>query len=398
MEADTSRARLLGAIDARRRGIGHYLATTRPVNRRLTTISIVSSCLAAALAAGPAVGGADLAETVRNGLGLGQSEGVWRLLCLAAVVASVTAAISANLSRSSDLTARIAAVEAANSLLEGLRTRVRFSRLPVADAAQQYQEIITRVPWVSEVLDVPSGGSAADDDEESPDGSDRLRPTTRPATYLIGTAVFAASFALVAVVGLVAGLVRAAPASAAPGTAAPATPPPTSVVAPSSATPTVEPVAFDVYSGATSGGTTLAVVIDGGRVSAYLCDGAAVEAWFDGSVTDGRIELTGRNGAAITATVRDGSLVGTTSVGGTVEFSIPLAREPAGVYESRVVLDGVEVRLGWAVLADGRQTGVQNRGGQRSAAPTLTFPEATFEFAGATRAAERISGAADVVG
>ena len=149
-EAESGRARLLKEIETRRRGIEQYLDAKRPVSNRLTTISVISSCVAAALAAGPAVGGSGFADTVQNGLPIVQSSSVWRLLCFAAVAASIAAAISANLSKSSDLAERVAAAEAANSLLDGLRARMRFSRLPVAEAAQQYQEIIARIPWVSD--------------------------------------------------------------------------------------------------------------------------------------------------------------------------------------------------------------------------------------------------------
>ena len=133
VEAESGRARLLEEIETRRRGIEQYLDAKRPVSNRLTTISVISSCVAAALAAGPAVGGNGFADTVQNGLPIGQSSTVWRLLCFAAVAASIAAAISANLSKSSDLAERVAAAEAANSLLDGLRARMRFSRLPVAE-------------------------------------------------------------------------------------------------------------------------------------------------------------------------------------------------------------------------------------------------------------------------
>jgi hypothetical protein len=394
-DADTSRNRLLDAIDARRRGIDRYLAEKRPVNSRLTTIGVVSSCVAAALAAGPAVGGESFAGTVQDGLGLGQPQVVWRLLCLAAVVASVTAAIAANLMKSTDLIARIAAAEAANGLLDALQARLRFGRLTVADAAHQYQEIIARIPWISEVGD----GAAAGGDDAPAQTAPRRR-TAWPGPYLLSTTAIAASLAAVAVVGLVSGLLRAGPETA-PG--APTTAdPPRSVAAPGPGaveTPEVAPVARAVYSGPVTGTrTSLAVVVDGDRAAAYLCDGRSVEAWLEGTVTDGRISLSGRGGALLVATPEGELLTGSgTAAGSEVAFALPAAAAPAGVYEARVTVDGVEVRLGWAVLEDGTSVGVQNSGGVRSAAPPLDLPDATFELAGEEHRAAYVGGAADVV-
>ena len=189
VEAESGRARLLQEIETRRRAIEQYLDAKRPVSNRLTTISVISSCVAAALAAGPAVGGNGFAVAVQNGLPIGQSSTIWRLLCFAAVAASIAAAISANLSKSSDLAERVAAAEAANSLLDGLRARMRFSRLPVAEGAGQYQEIIARIPWVS---DPDEGAFRADGGEDKSPRGRKLSPITRrPAPFLLGTTVVA---------------------------------------------------------------------------------------------------------------------------------------------------------------------------------------------------------------
>jgi hypothetical protein len=381
-EAETGRARLLDEIETRRRAMEQYLDVKRPASNRLTTISVISSCVAAALAAAPALGGKGFTDTVGTGLALGQSEAVWRLLCFAAVAASVAAAIAANLSKSSDLAERVAGTEAAHGLLDGLRARVRFSRLPMADAAQQYQEIIARVPWVS------GPGATV--------GRRRARVTKRPAPYLLGTTLIAASFAVVAVVGLVAGLIRGTPPApaqpvaqgAAPGTQTSENPVP----------PAVVPVARQVFSGPVAGGTSLAIVVDGGRAAAYLCDGRAVEAWFEGEVLDGQVSLAGRNGAALTATIDAAGLTGSGSAKGrTFDFGLSTASPPAGVYEAKIDVDGAPVRLGWAVLPGGQQLGIENRGGRLAAAPTLRLPDGTFELGGVTHTAKLVSGTDDVV-
>jgi hypothetical protein len=395
VEAESGRARLLKDIETRRRAIEQYLDAKRPVSNRLTTISVISSCVAAALAAGPAVGGNGFADAVQNGLPIGQSSTVWRLLCFAAVAASIAAAISANLSKSSDLAERVAAAEAANGLLDGLRARMRFSRLPVADAAQHYQEIIARIPWVS---DSDEDAPGTDDDKDKPSGGRKRSPIRRrPAPFLLGTTVVAGSFAVIAVVGLVAGLVRGAPNAPSP----PASPgaAPLTQAAGDPVTAAVVPVARQVFSGPIAGSrTSLAIVVDGGRAAAYLCDGQALEAWFEGEVVDGRISLAGRNGAALTGTIDGQGLSGTGSARGkTFDFGISPASAPAGVYEAKINGDGGDLRMGWAVLPGGQQVGMSNRNGQLAPAPPLTLPGATFELGGVTYTAKLIGGTDDVV-
>ena len=395
MEAESGRARLLQEIETRRRAIEQYLDAKRPVSNRLTTISVISSCVAAALAAGPAVGGNGFAVAVQNGLPIGQSSTVWRLLCFAAVAASIAAAISANLSKSSDLAERVAAAEAANSLLDGLRARMRFSRLPVAEGAGQYQEIIARIPWVS---DPDEGAFRADGGEDKSPRGRKLSPSTRrPAPFLLGTTVVAGSFAAIAVVGLVAGLVRGAPSPPASPGAAPLTQ--ASEASGDPVTASVVPVARQVFSGPITGSrTSLAIVVDAGRAAAYLCDGRALEAWFEGEVVDGRISLAGRNGAALTGTINGQGLSGTGSARGkTFDFSISPASAPAGVYEAKINGEGGNLRMGWAVLPGGQQVGMASRNGQLAPAPPLTLPEATFELGDVTHTAKLIGGTDDVV-
>lgn len=270
-----------------------------------------------------------------------------------------------------------------------------FSRLPVADAAQQYQEVIARIPWVPDPDDGTPG--TAGDEGGPPGRRDWSRIARRPATYLLGTTIIAASVAVIAVAGLVAGLVRGAPVVALP--TAPPGAAPISELPTAEATPSVVPVARQVFSGRTEGsGVALAVVLDGGRGAAYLCDGQEVEAWFEGEVDGGRVSLVGRNGAVLDATIDGGGLSGSGSAKGmTFEFGIPLAPPPAGVYEAWVAVDGTTVRMGWAVWEAGQQVGAFDRDGQLTAAPPLTLPEGTFEHDGVTHTAVLVSGTDDVV-
>lgn len=144
--------RLLRRIKDRRRTVDSYLETARPRATRLTYVSVVSSALAAALTAGPGLGGDHFVAGVASGLGLGGSAAVWRPLCLLATVVSVIAAISANLSKARNAEARIVNAEACNAELEGLQALVEFQQVSLEDAVKLYQQYVARIPFVPETL------------------------------------------------------------------------------------------------------------------------------------------------------------------------------------------------------------------------------------------------------
>lgn len=149
-ELDQDRARLLRRIEDRRRTIDAYLRRARPRAARLTYVSVVSSALAAALTAGPGLGGADFVGTASTTLDLGGAPQVWQPLCLLATVTSVIAAISANLSRSRNAEARIVQAEACNAELEGLQTLVEFGQCSVEDAVTWYQQYVAKISFVEQ--------------------------------------------------------------------------------------------------------------------------------------------------------------------------------------------------------------------------------------------------------
>jgi hypothetical protein len=166
--------------------------------------------------------------------------------------------------------------------------------------------------------------------------------------------------------------------------------------------PAVEPTSLQVvYSGRTGGGeATVAVAVNGDRAAAYLCDGSRVETWLQGSVTGDQVVLTGRDTAALIGTVSGATLSGTvvTSTGQAWLFSADEARPPAGIYEARTTIDGLATRIGWVVLPDGTQVGIQNVGGDRSPAPALDLEDTTFTLDGAAQEATPVDGSDTVVG
>ncbi|MEV0286298.1 MULTISPECIES: hypothetical protein [unclassified Kribbella] len=144
------RAQLRAQIETRRAGIAAFLREVRPRRNRLTNISIVSSALAAAFVAGPALMGVQFTERVKGDLSLDTSAAVWQPLCLAALIVSLISVISSNLSKSQDLAARVTAAEVCNTELEGVLTSLQFGHLSVEDALDQYQESVSKIPFVEE--------------------------------------------------------------------------------------------------------------------------------------------------------------------------------------------------------------------------------------------------------
>lgn len=131
-----------------------------------------------------------------------------------------------------------------------------------------------------------------------------------------------------------------------------------------SPTPTVTPEKQAVYAGHTKGReAALAVAVKGDRAVAYVCDGRRVEAWLTGTFTAGQLALRSRSGERLTGTVAKNVATGTLTLRGRVlRFVIDQAGPPAGLYRARKQANGAVSTIGWIVLPDGTQVGVDNDG------------------------------------
>jgi hypothetical protein len=168
------------------------------------------------------------------------------------------------------------------------------------------------------------------------------------------------------------------PGSSSTGSAGPAAAP-TTAAAPqqtASATPSASETPEDsefpeqvVYAGRTDNGpAAIAVAVLGNQAAAYVCDGRNVESWFRGTVEGGRLSLKSKSGEALQAELDGDHLKGTVQIkSGTQKFEINGASKPAGLYRAR----GSKTTIGWIVLEDGSQVGVQTTGADSSAAPQL---------------------------
>jgi serine/threonine-protein kinase len=146
--------------------------------------------------------------------------------------------------------------------------------------------------------------------------------------------------------------------------------PPTEGVAASSATADRTRATFVGHVDNDAG--TLAISLRDGVAIAYICDGNKVEAWLRGTAAAGRLSLSGKNGAAITATFDATRARGkVTVIGATNTFSIGLAKKPSGLYRTAAKVRNAKVVGSWIVLPDGRQVGVLTEGAKVGPAPAL---------------------------
>lgn len=142
---------LLGRIEVRRTAVEGFLRQNRPTVRRRTNVTIMLSSLAAVFTAGPALGGKTFAQGVQNVLGLADPSYVWRLLCLAAMLVSVGAAVMANLAKAHEEAAgRLSTAEAAKAELEGLAGLLEYGEMPPEDAVKLFHQYSVKIPFVDD--------------------------------------------------------------------------------------------------------------------------------------------------------------------------------------------------------------------------------------------------------
>lgn len=192
----------------------------------------------------------------------------------------------------------------------------------------------------------------------------------------------------------------ASPSAAATSPADPSPAPPTSEPpspAPSPSATATEAEKFPnkvVYAGRTDDDSAaIAVAVLGDRAAAYLCDGDDVEAWFRGKVVRDEIALTSKSGASLEARLVHGGLEGKVELENKeLTFTIGQADPPAGLYRAR----GSKTTIGWIILPDGSQVGIQTTGEESTPAPRLDpdNPEVTVD--GEHLQGEPVSGDLDV--
>ena len=163
-----------------------------------------------------------------------------------------------------------------------------------------------------------------------------------------------------------------APATAVTNSPAPQTSETSAASASASPTKSVAESKFPnkiVYAGrAEDGAGAIAVAVLGTQAAAYFCDGRSVESWLRGAVQGGDISLKSKDGGTLQASLDGDHLKGALRIKNQrVRFEINGAKKPAGLYRAR----GSKTTIGWIVLEDGSEVGVQTTGQDSTAAPEL---------------------------
>ncbi|MEV6103420.1 hypothetical protein AB0M28_01735 [Streptomyces sp. NPDC051940] len=148
----------------------------------------------------------------------------------------------------------------------------------------------------------------------------------------------------------------------------------TPATSPPAPSPTLAPVPADAdYAGHTKGRTaSIALALRSGKVQAYVCDGRRTEAWLRGDLrADGTMRLTGKNGATLTAALKDRKITGTVRLaGGAQDFTASRKGKGTSLFRLSTVVQGRQVEGAWIVQGS-EQTGIVTSDGAPSAAPPI---------------------------
>jgi hypothetical protein len=150
-----------------------------------------------------------------------------------------------------------------------------------------------------------------------------------------------------------------------------------------------------VYAGRTEdGGAAIAVAVLDGQAAAYFCDGRNVESWLRGTASEGELNLRSKDGDSLEAKLDGSKITGEIEVNDEkLDFTIGQAKRPAGLYRA----EGSSTTVGWIILSDGTQVGIQTDGqGQSKAAPELNPDQTDVNANGEDLTAETVEGNADI--
>jgi serine/threonine-protein kinase len=196
-----------------------------------------------------------------------------------------------------------------------------------------------------------------------------------------------------------------APVTSAPAASTAASSPAPAVATSAAASPTpavtvTVPVAVNFAGKAQKGNAAVAVAIHGDKAIAYICNGPTVAAWFQGTVSNGKVDLAGKGGSHASLTFDTaGTMTGNVSVHDT-QFPVsmlPTVHSPAGLYIFTGMVGGKMIKAGWIEMSNGTQIGsiLINPGASAPtviAAPLLNVAAATATYDGTVLHATQISG------
>jgi hypothetical protein len=131
---------LLDRINRTRTQLDAYLSAALPRKRRLLNTTILGGSFAAALTAGPAVGGQPFTAWLTGALGLTSPS--WRLLCGTAAVCSVMATIATQLLKSDNIEHNVMRAQSARAKLDVLEAGLTLGQLEERQALTEYLKCV----------------------------------------------------------------------------------------------------------------------------------------------------------------------------------------------------------------------------------------------------------------
>ncbi len=147
-DEDGLKQKLLDRIKARRNAVNSYASALERRGVRLANLSIVCTTLTTVLTAGPGLGGTKFTDATANLLRLSSDAIVWQVLCLLAVVLSITAAITNNMNKPTESNSRLTRAQTSGILLEKLEMALEFNQVTVDTAAKQFQDYLADLPFI----------------------------------------------------------------------------------------------------------------------------------------------------------------------------------------------------------------------------------------------------------
>ena len=141
-----SSGEIAGRIQQKRLQLEKFLSIARPRKRRLINLSIVGGSIAAALTAAPALGGQSFTAWLTAALGLTSPS--WRLLCGAAAVCSVTAAVATQLLKSHNIEEHVTRAQGCRAKLEVLEVGLATGQLDAKQATTEYLKCLEETAFL----------------------------------------------------------------------------------------------------------------------------------------------------------------------------------------------------------------------------------------------------------
>ena len=123
-------------IREKRTRLERFIARNLPRKRRLLNITIVGGTLAAALTAGPAVGGQSFTRWLSTAFEL--TAPAWQLLCGAAAACSVMATVATQLLKSQNVEEHVTRAQSVRAKLEVLEVGLATGTLDARQATTEY--------------------------------------------------------------------------------------------------------------------------------------------------------------------------------------------------------------------------------------------------------------------